>query len=299
MIKLGFIGFGEAPYNLTQDYKPEQVTVFAYDKMGFSEEFAGQLVRKRAAERKVTLVKDYEELFTNVDYVFNFTSGALALPIAKEVKQYIKANHIYVDMNTASPMTEEEIEKAFEGIPGQFIDVGVMAPLPSYQTRVPMVCSGKGAKEFAEVANSLGMDVKYLNDTIGTASMMKNVRSVFMKNLIATLTETTMAAYKYDIVDEVLESLRKTVYEETTWLGMVNQQVTGIVVHSVRFGHEMEEVAKTLDHAGIDATMTKAAIEKMNWMTESGLKKRFNDKGVDRPEKFTDVLAEYYAMIEE
>lgn len=296
MVKLGFIGFGEAPFNLTQDLDPAQVTVFAFDLMAKSEEFAGQVVRERAAKRNVTLVNDYAELFEKADIVMNFTSGKLALPIAKDIKQYIRKDQYYADMNTASPMTEEEIAKALDGIPGMFIDVGVMAPLPSYQTKVPMVCCGKGAKKFAEITNTLGMNVTYLNDTIGTASGMKNIRSVFMKGFIAIITETAMAASKYDIVDEILESVRGSIFDELDWIPLVNSLITGIVVHSVRFTHEMEEVSDTLAHIGANSIMTEATVKKMEWITETGLKKRFNDKGIDRPASFKDVLTEYTAI---
>lgn len=282
---------GEAAFYMSRDLKPEQVSITAFDKLSTDTGLAGNIVRDRAEKVGAKLAKDYEELFEKSDVVLCLTSASSALPIACEILPYLKERHFYADLNSASPVTEKKIAEVLVSSPGRFIDIGVMAPVPSFGTKVPLVSCGKGAKEFTDIMNEVGMNVEYLGEDIGMASMFKMNRSVFVKGFVALMCETVFAAAEYGLVDKVLESIRVSLYDEKPYLDMLNMHLTGMVPHSARFAHEMEEALKTLDDMGENSIMTQATVKKMQWFTDEGFKKYFAERKIDRPASFKDIIA--------
>lgn len=296
ILKLGFIGMGEASFYLSKDLKSEQVTVFAYDKLASEIGFAGDIIRERALKRGITLVMNMEELFVKSEVIMCLTSATSALPISREIKPLLEERHFYADLNSASPKTEKQIAEVLADTPARFTDIGVMAPVPSWGTKVPLVACGKDSKILTDMLNNIGMNVEYMGEEIGTASMFKMNRSMFMKGFVALMCETVFAASQYNIVDEVLESIRKSLYDEKAYLDMVNMHLTGMVPHSKRFVHEMKEALDTLEDLGENSIMTQATVKKMQWFTDEGFLAQFASKGIDRPASFMDIVAEKNQM---
>ncbi len=291
-IRIGFIGFGEAAFGMMRGLRRDGLEVAAYDKFAFVEP-RGTLIRRKAAEAGVALTTTLEELMHRAEYVLCAVSANAALPIASEVRPFLKAGHVYADINSTSPATKKKIHEVVAGTPAKFVEIAVMAPVASYGCTVPMLACGSGAKELSEAFTRIGMNVTYLGETVGKAAAIKMIRSICIKGLLALLVEALHAARKYDIVPEILTTVKKTLLEETSFEEMVNRFITSTAVHSERFGHEMEEVVETLQEVGADFTMTAAAVEKMRWCTMLGLKDHF---GGARPPRYQDVLEAYETL---
>ncbi len=274
MKKLGFIGFGEAAYNMAVGLKEEGLEgILAYDKY-WNENPNSELITKRAAEAGVELISSMEELVTRTDFICSAVSANMSIPLAQEAKPFLTKDKVYVDMNATSPMTKEEVDKLLSSV-CTVVDCAIMGPVPNYRHKVPMSVSGDGAKLFAETMAPYNMNITLMNAPAGGASGSKMFRSIYMKGFVMLVLEMLVAAHKYQVEDDVMESVNKTMTSGPI-LDVINGLVTRGVIHSERREHEMEEVLATLEAINADSIMSKSTKDKLHWCTGLGLKKHFD-----------------------
>lgn len=287
MIHLGFVGFGEAPYNLTSDIDRERVALAAYDTAAGGDDLRGELIRRHAAENRVALVESAEELARSSEIIFCFTSANSALPIAKKLAGLMRPGGLYVDLNSTSPAMKESIGAVFENAPADFVEAAVMASVPANKTKVPIYLCGRRGEELAERLNPAGMNLRFLGGRLGAASATKMLKSVLFKGFIALLTETVFATDRYGITEEVLGALKHMMLEEMTYEACCNYFVEAMAKDCDRMGQEMEQVVETLESMGENSIMARATREKMRWILAQGYSRHF----VTRPHGYAEVLA--------
>jgi 3-hydroxyisobutyrate dehydrogenase-like beta-hydroxyacid dehydrogenase len=286
MVKLGFIGFGEAAFNIAAGLRGEGLSgISAYDK-NWKGAPASELICKRAAEAQVELVASQQALIERSEMVVSAVSADMALPLAQASKPFLKSDQVYVDINATSPMTKEEVDRIISPV-ALFVDCAVMGPVPTYRHKVPVSVSGKGARRFCDAMAPYGMAITFMDAPAGSASASKMFRSIFMKGFVTLLIEMLTAAHRYGVEDDVLESVKETLTAGPL-LEVINGLVGRGVIHSERREHEMDEVIATLDTLQVDAIMSKATKAKLHWVTGLGLKAHF--KGVP-PKDYHRVFA--------
>jgi 3-hydroxyisobutyrate dehydrogenase-like beta-hydroxyacid dehydrogenase len=286
MVKLGFIGFGEAAFNIASGLRDEGLTgIIAYDKH-WKDSPAAELIGKRAAEAQVELVPSQQALIERSEMVVSAVSADMALPLARASQPFLKADQVYVDINATSPMTKEEVDRVIAPV-ALFVDCAVMGPVPTYRHKVPVAVSGPGARRFCDTMTPYGMAITCMDAPAGSASASKMFRSIFMKGFVTLLIEMLTAAHRYGVEDDVLESVKETLTAGPL-LEVINGLVGRGVIHSERREHEMDEVIATLDTLQVDAIMSKATKAKLHWVTELGLKAHF--KGVP-PKDYHQIFA--------
>ena len=80
-MKIGFIGFGEAAYNISLGLKGEGVTgIIAYDKMA-GDPVMGPMVAGRAAEAGAALLDTAKEVAEQADVIFGAVPSSFALDV--------------------------------------------------------------------------------------------------------------------------------------------------------------------------------------------------------------------------
>ena len=94
-MKLGFIGFGEAPHHISRDFVNSDVEVRAFDVSAKDDSPRAQKMREHAAMDQVTLVTDMAELIAWGDVFFCFTSADVALPIARQAAPLLRPGQFY------------------------------------------------------------------------------------------------------------------------------------------------------------------------------------------------------------
>lgn len=286
MLKIGFIGFGEAAFHIAAGLRADGLDgIYAYDKF-WNILPQSSLVNTRAKEAGVILAPSLRGLIESVDIVISSVSANLAISLAEESAPYLKSGQLYVDLNSAGPETKIEADQIISPI-ALFVDVAVMGPVPGNRHKVPMLASGTGAKAFAAQLAPYGMKITVLDGAAGKASASKMFRSIFMKGFVVLLLETVIAGHTYGIEDDVLKSI-----EETLTTGNFQQIINGLLsrgaVHSERREHEMDEVVATLRSLGVESTMAEATKKKLAWCTRQGLKEYF--KGA-APTDFHEIFA--------
>ena len=163
----------------------------------------------------------------------------------------------------------------------------MMAPVPPYCHKVPMLAGGNGAPEFVEKLAPLGISAEIVSREVGTAAATKMFRSIIVKGLEALLTECVLGASRYNADERVFASLAET-FPGINWKELADYMVGRVVVHGERRAREMEEVAATLREIDIEPIMAEAIVRRMDWSVEAGLKKRFNGEA---PKTYREVVA--------
>ena len=149
------------------------------------------------------------------------------------------------------------------------IEAAVMAPVPPYGHRVPMLLGGNGAALFAETMTPFGMRLEVLQGKVGTAAAVKMCRSVMIKGLEALAVESLFAARRYGAEDAVLESLAVT-YPSMGWKELLpDYLISRVAEHGRRRAAEMREVAQALKDVGVEPTMALATAQRQEWLVDA------------------------------
>ena len=285
-MKIAFIGFGGAGYGLTKGLKQSgRADVYFFDKLWNTSSY-GEVISKHAVETGAVLMKSIEELMGAAPVVISCVTGSVAITVAKQSAPFLTKDHLYIDVNTASPKLMEAVAAVIDRTAAAFADVAMMGAIPTFLHKVPILASGQGAERFKELMQPYGMNINCVGDKAGQASAIKMFRSIFMKGFLALLLEMLPATHRYQVDDIVLNSIAETM-EKNSFLETVRLQISKGVVNAERMAHEMEDVVQTLQDIGMPALMAPAAMEKLNWCTRLGLKAHY---GGDLPESLNEIL---------
>lgn len=275
---IGFIGFGEAGSHIAKGLHSEGLDhLYAYDIRD---------VRDRAGLHHTTVVDSPSALAASADILISAVTADSALEAASTFQPLLSSNQLYADINSVSPALKQQIGSAIAKSGAAFVEVAVMAPVPPYAHRVPILINGDGAARFAEIMMPHGMRMEIVSGQIGSAAAVKMCRSIVVKGLEAIMFECVMSAARYDADDRVFASLNES-FPGIDWKKLANYMVGRVVLHGERRAHEMEEVAEMLRSIGIDPIMAEATARRQAWSAALDLKSHFGPKG---PEDYRSVL---------
>ena len=147
--------------------------------------------------------------------------------------------------------------KLIEDAGGHYVDVAVMAPVPPYGLKVPILLGGAAAADLTARLAPAGMKLEVVAEVVGIASAIKMCRSVMIKGIEALVVECMLGARHYGVEDRVLASLEET-FPQMKWDERADYLVSRVVVHGRRRAAEMREVAATLREAGLEPFMATA-----------------------------------------
>jgi 3-hydroxyisobutyrate dehydrogenase len=291
---VGFIGFGEAGFTIGKGLRAAGLEpVVAYD-IAWQSADRGSLIRGRASDAGVTLVGSPSELAAAAGVLLSTVTCSSALDAAQQHAPFLRGTpasgerRLYADLNSVSPEVKRRIGDAIAATDAAFVEAAVMAPVGPYGQRVPMLLGGPGAAAFVQGMERFGMRLQLLAGAgIGTAAAVKMCRSIVVKGLEALLTECVLGASEYGATEHVFASLQES-YPGVDWKTLADYNINRLVVHGERRAREMEEVAETLKHVGVEPIMAAATARRQDWSAQVGLKQHFGPEG---PVGTADVLA--------
>jgi 3-hydroxyisobutyrate dehydrogenase-like beta-hydroxyacid dehydrogenase len=276
-MRIGFVGFGEAAFHIAKGLG-QAVTAFDIN--------VTDQLRQRAAETGTRLVDSNRELVASCDIIMSAVTADQALIAARQNAPYLTANHLYADLNSVSPGVKQSIARVIESTGAQFVEIAMMAPVPPYGHKVPMLAGGAGAPEFVQKLAPFGVSAEIVSREVGTAAATKMFRSIIVKGIEALLTECVLGASRYDADERVFASLAET-FPGIQWKELADYMVGRVVVHGERRAREMEEVAATLREIDIEPIMAEAIVRRMDWSVAAGLKQIFRGEA---PQNYRDVV---------
>jgi 3-hydroxyisobutyrate dehydrogenase-like beta-hydroxyacid dehydrogenase len=289
--RIGFIGFGEAGFHIAAGLRGAGIGEIAARDINTWTAGLGEKIRQRAKETGTRLVDSNAELTESSDIVFSTVTANQALAAAQQTAPGLSPRHIYADLNSVSPGLKQSIDKVISGAGAKFAEVAVMAPVPPYNHRVPMLVGGPGGEDLIDRMTPFDMKMEFTSPKVGEAAATKMCRSIIVKGMEALLTECVLGASRYGAEERVFQSLSET-FPGLDWAHMATYMVGRVVVHGERRAREMEEVAETLRSMGVEPMMAEATVRRMDWSAQLGLKKLFHGEAPATHREFADAVAE-------
>ena len=254
---LAVIGFGEAGRILAGGlHASGRFDVCVYDILVGDPGARGPLIAA-AVERHVTMAESHREAIHGARIIVSAVTAAASTDVAREAASNLTPGQIFADLNSVSPGTKRANAKLIEGAGGHYVDVAVMAPIPPYGLKVPILLGGSSAADLAARLSPAGMNFEIVANDIGTASAIKMCRSVMIKGMEALVVESLLGARHYGVEDRVLASLEET-FPHMKWDARADYLVSRVVVHGRRRAAEMREAAVTIREAGLEPFMASA-----------------------------------------
>lgn len=291
---LAFIGLGEAATAIATGLGEtglEGITAFDRDQ---DDPARREVIAARTAQSGVTLASSLDDLIKPSDIVISSVTSDVATTVAEAAAAHLGEQHIYVDINSTSPEVKIGIGRTIEPTGARFVEAAVMAAVPPFKQKVPMLLCGAAASQVIAALAPYGMDLEDFGPELGRAAATKMFRSIVVKGLEALLQECVLGADRYGVADRVLDSV-ETGYPGIDWKKLASYLMGRTAIHGERRAHEMEEVAATLKSLNIDPLMAEAAGRRIAWCGSLGLKEVF---GEQVPDSYKDVLKAINAKLE-
>jgi len=228
---VGFIGFGEVAYTLSNRLLKNNVEVISSTK-GRSEK-----TKQLAIDSGVKIFDSYDEVAKLSDILISSTSPKTALAIAK--KYGILCNGVFIDLNNISPQTTKKIATFLgeNNSNSDFVDGVIIGKVSSNNST--LLVSGKNSDKIA-ILNDYGLNVKVISQKIGDASTIKMLRSIYTKGITAIIHETFRAAEQLDLSNELFETIATT--EGENFYFQTKSRLNSLATSKSRKFEEMNEV---------------------------------------------------------
>jgi 3-hydroxyisobutyrate dehydrogenase-like beta-hydroxyacid dehydrogenase len=256
------IGLGEVGRVFADQLKARGAgRITAYDVL-FGQ--PGSRPSRNAAETGVQACATAAQAVEGAELVVSAVTAAQALAAARSAAPAIGRGAWFWDLNSASPGVKGAAGKAIEAAGGRYVEAAVMSPIHPKGLGSPMLLGGPHAQAFTDWAAPLGLDARVFSETVGKASAAKMCRSVMIKGVEALLAECLLSARHYGVEDTVLGSLNDLL-PNPDWSRLARYMISRSLVHGKRRAEEMREVARTVDEAGLEPWMSRAAAERQDW----------------------------------
>ena len=182
-MNIGFIGYGEAAFNISLGLKGEGVEGIRANDAMMNHEVMGKQVHARAEQAGVTLVESAKEVAQWADVLFAAVPSSFTMDVCNEIKSCLRPGQLYVDVSASTPATKVAIWEAIKDTGVLFADAAMLGSLPKDKHKVPITASGNGAAKFQELMTPYGMKITLAGEKAGSASAIKLVRSIYMKGI--------------------------------------------------------------------------------------------------------------------
>lgn len=257
MTQIAFIGFGEAAQSIAGGLKDQPgLRLCAFD-LRFADSEAAPALERAAAERKVEPLLDISEIAA-ADFVISLVVGSATRSAAAAASPHLGKGAIYLDLNSVGPETKALAAREIAAGAGRFVEGAVMARVPPYAEKVPILVAGEQAAEAAERLNALGMNLEAVGTRPGQASALKMIRSVMIKGVEALLIEALSAAERAGVTERILDSVGET-FPGLDWRQQADYYLSRTFEHGARRVTEMTEAADTIEALGLAPNMSRAA----------------------------------------
>ena len=274
MPRLGYIGFGELGYHQAKGLAGEGVRdIVAFVAGPRNHPPYTAAFRDRAADAGVRLVDSLADLCATSEILISAVTTDSAQAVAERAAAFLGAVHLYVDVNSCAPQTKLAAAEPVLRTGARFIDAALMGGATYGGHRQPLYVSGAGANDFAERLAPYNMAIVVLDETIGTASTLKMIRSVGTKGYLALLWEVGSAARSagidLDRFGDIVWPLR--LGSADTFDAATDAFILRAALHFERRAHEMADALSTMRGLGVDTTMTQATARSLRRLADLGL----------------------------
>lgn len=255
---IAWLGFGEAAqaFQASLAQAHPDITFQAWDiKLNQKDgpELAAQMARAGVTQA------DSAQALGRADWVISAVTADQSLVAARAVLPSLE-DALFVDINSVSPDRKRQTAAEVTAQGARYLDMAVMTPVHPKGHACPVLIAGPEAQALAPTLAALGFDADVAGATVGAATAIKMVRSVFVKGLEAITVEALLAAQASGCFEEILASLSKS-YPGLGWPEHGDYVLERTLRHGARRAAEMEESGATLDALGLVGDLPRAIAE--------------------------------------
>ncbi|CAN7535556.1 DUF1932 domain-containing protein [Neorhizobium tomejilense] len=270
-MRIAFLGFGEAARAFHDSLAPklENGEFGAYDLLLDDAEKAGEM-QAAMASRGVQAEASPAGL-ADAEWIFSAVTADQSLVAARSIVPHLGQGALLIDINSVSPGRKRETAALVNQAGADYLDMAVMAPVHPKGHATPVLIAGKSAAELLERFRGLGFSADVAGETVGSATAIKMVRSVFVKGLEAITVEALLAAEASGCFEEILASLSQS-FPGLDWSKFPDYQFERTTRHGRRRAAEMRESGVTLDALGLNGGLAREIAAVQDEMAGSGAK---------------------------
>ena len=287
MTHIAFIGFGEAAQAMANGLakEPSVRALSAFD-IRFADAAQASDLLAKAGARKVKAHSAMNDAVAGADIVLSLVVGSAAVKVGEEAGKHLKPGQIFIDLNSIGPDAKKRVAEAMaKGGSADFVEGAVMARVPPYEHKVPILLAGKAAERAAALLNKCGMEIEAVGQEIGQACAVKMIRSIIVKGVEALLIESLTAAEKAGVRERILDSISQT-FPGLDWRQTATYYIGRTQQHGARRVTEMKEAAATLESLGLQPILSTAISE-----TIGAAHARFKTSALPFDREYPELLA--------
>lgn len=247
---------------------------------------AARALRRRLASAGVRSCASVEETAKGADVIVAAVPAAAAAEVAAACSSHVRSGALYVDPSPLPPTDKAELAAMLAAAGAQYADVAVMGTVAVDAHAVPMLAAGPGATRWAATVAPFGFRVSHVDGPPGRASLVKLLRSVYMKGRDALILEMLVAARRHGVEDAVLQSIGGP-GEQVPFPELASRVVRSLALYSERRSAELTNAAELLADVDVEPLVTNAGAARLRWLADFDVRARFGD---ERPDDMQQVL---------
>ena len=165
---------------------------------------------------------------------------------------------VYVDANAVSPQRAVAIGRRMAEAGAAFVDGGIIGGPAWKRGSTWLYLAGPGAETVAGCFAVGPLETRVLDGAVGTASALKMCYAAYTKGTTALLCAILATADRLGVREALY---RQWDQDEAGFAQGVERRARGVTAKAWRFAGEMEEIAATLDAAGLPPGFHLAAAD--------------------------------------
>lgn len=244
-MRIGFLGYGEAARAFRAGLTG---TITAFDR-----KLPDPAMVAAMEADGVGVLTDVAGL-AEADWVISAVTADQSLLAAEPLLPHLRQGQLLIDINSVSPNRKIETAGKVTGRGALYLDMAVMAPVHPRGIATPTLIAGPDARELLAKLIALGFKAEIAGDTVGRATAIKMVRSLFVKGLEAITVEALLAAEASGCFEEILASLSGS-FPGLGWENFPAYQFERTTTHGARRAAEMRESGATLNDLGLNGNL--------------------------------------------
>jgi 3-hydroxyisobutyrate dehydrogenase-like beta-hydroxyacid dehydrogenase len=273
-------------------------TVFRQHGMRVITCLNGRSQRTRTLAKKAGLVDmpTLGDVMQTADLILSILPPEYAVQQAQEAATAMKAAKAYpdyVDCNAISPTTTKKVASAFDYMPVNFIDGGLIGLNPVKENEATRLYVSGKATALVRQLDGRGLVVRDLGDEIGRASAMKMVYASSTKGAFSLFAAVAVMAELTGLRDELFQELSES---QPNTLDSIERMLPRIPLDANRWIFEMDEIASTYESLGLTSHFHKGAGDIMQLANRTPLATRTRETAI-HDLALTDVLRHYVDAI--
>jgi 3-hydroxyisobutyrate dehydrogenase-like beta-hydroxyacid dehydrogenase len=289
MTSFGFVGFGELGFEVARglaEASGQDGAVSAYVRPRETQSAEQAIAAKFLAAGPVKRCQSVAELVVGTDVVVAAVPCGAAREVAIECLPFFGHGSIYVDPSPLGPTEKAQLSALLAARGVAYVDAAVMGAIPTEGYGVPILACGPGAAPLSALVSRLGMHVTVIDGTAGRATLVKLLRSVYMKGRDALVLEMLLAARRYGVDELVIDSIQGA-GERVSFRDLANRVMCALAIHAGRRADELATSAQIMREGSISPILTQAGWERLHGLAQVGLREHFAS---ERPKDSRVVL---------